>query len=249
MLRFNQPPIKNVPFGSWPATNATAKKFYLSHDNTLQSDKSDVVLGEHSYQSDILSQQRDDGVEELSFTFTFSDRTTLMGTSKAVLYMSCSDHDDMDVYVMLRKADTEGGVLRQINIPIAELRLVDETIKEEKEVDMVNNNQYLGPEGVLRASHRKLDRTLTTERWLIHDHTVEEKVSPGRIVKLEIGIWPAAMLFEAGEKLVVRISGHDMRLPDFESLRGASVNGNQGRHVLHVGGDHKSYVEVPLLEG
>ncbi|TDZ16972.1 hypothetical protein Cob_v009977 [Colletotrichum orbiculare MAFF 240422] len=38
--------------------------------------------------------------EIASFTHTFNETTRIMGLSKAVLYMSCPDHDDMDVYVM-----------------------------------------------------------------------------------------------------------------------------------------------------
>ncbi|KAF2682212.1 alpha/beta-hydrolase [Lentithecium fluviatile CBS 122367] len=247
VVRYNQPPVKNIPFDTWPISGTTTARFYLSSNNTLQPEQSSVVAGEQGYQSDITPQQCDADPEEFSFTFTFTERTTLIGFSKAVLYMSCPDHDDMDVYVIIRKADAKGNVLRNVNIPIADLNAVDASVKEEKDVDLVNTHQYVGSMGILRASHRKINERLSTERWAVHDHTSEDKISSGTVTKLEIGMWPAAIQFEAGEKLVVRISGHDMRLADYASLRGASATGNKGRHVLHAGGDYGSYVEVPIV--
>ncbi|KAJ4349634.1 uncharacterized protein N0V89_008251 [Didymosphaeria variabile] len=101
--------------------------------------------------------------EELNFTLTFPERSALIGPVKAVLFMSCPNHDDMDVFIILRKADAEGKVLRNINIPIPDLHAVDPGIPEEKDVEMVNTHQYIGPMGVLRASHRKHDESLSTE--------------------------------------------------------------------------------------
>ncbi|KAH8693345.1 Alpha/Beta hydrolase protein [Phaeosphaeriaceae sp. PMI808] len=247
VIRYIQPPIKNIPFNTWPIPKTTMAKFYISNDNTLQPEKSSVIAGKQSYQSEIVPQQVDADPEELSFTFTFPARTRHIGPSKAVLYMSCPDHDDLDVFVMIRKADARGNVLRNVNIPIADLNAVDKSVVEEKDVDLVNTHQYIGPMGVLRASHRKLYERLSTESWAVHDHTSEDKISPGTVVKLEIGVWPAGIQFEAGEKLVVKISGHDMRLSEFGLLRGELVTGNKGRHVLHVGGEYGSYIEVPVI--
>ena len=249
VLRYNQPPIKYVPFDNWPVPNTALTKFYLSDDSTLHHELSSVVAGKFSYQSDVVTQQLDADPEELSFTVTFTERTTLIGRSKAVLYMSCPDHDDMDIFVMIRKADVNGTVLRNINIPLTDLNAVDPEIKQEKDVNLVNTHQFLGPMGVLRASHRKLDVKASTEQWGVHDHSSEDKIAPGTFVKLEIGIWPAAMQFEAGEKMVLRVSGHNMRLPDYAALAGAGVTGNNGRHVLHVGGEFASYLEVPFVGG
>ena len=59
--------------------------------------------------------------EELSFVHTFSRRQYLIGPSKAVLYMSCATHNDMDVFLILRTADQNGTVLQNLNIPLDEL--------------------------------------------------------------------------------------------------------------------------------
>lgn len=49
-------------------------------------------------------------------TYTFAERTTLAGLPKAVLYMSTPDTDDMDIYVLLRKLDSNGTPMLSLNI-------------------------------------------------------------------------------------------------------------------------------------
>jgi uncharacterized protein len=178
----------------------------------------------------------------VEFAHTFTETSTLVGYSKAVLYMSCPDHDDLDIFVILRKADKDGKVLRNVNVPLHELGVSSET-----EVESINSLKYIGPSGVLRASHRALDARASKPHWPAHDHTREEKISPGDIVKLEIGIWPAAIQFLAGEKLVFRVAGHAMTLAEFVPLRGKFQTGNKGRHVLHFGGDYGSHIVMPFV--
>lgn len=67
-------------------------------------------------------------------------------------------------------------------------------------------------------------------------------------MKLEIGIWARGMIFEAGEKLVLKISGHPMILAEFPQLWGSRQTANRGRHFVHFGGETPSYVQVPCVE-
>lgn len=180
--------------------------------------------------------------EELSFEYTFSSRSYIIGYPQATLYMSCNDSDDMDVFVQLRKADTEGNVLQNINIPLNELQM------EATEVVTVNTNKYLGPTGILRASRRKIDTKRSKPYWGLHEHLQSEKVSPGQIIKLVIGLWPCGILFEAGEKLIFKVAGHHMTLAEFEPLRGGFTTENKGRHVVHIGGDHPSQITIPFVK-
>ena len=51
------------------------------------------------------------------FVLKFDQATTLVGHSKAEIWMSCRDKDDMDVYVSIRKLNNNGEVLEHVNIP------------------------------------------------------------------------------------------------------------------------------------
>ncbi len=198
--------------------------------------------GEVSYQSDVPAMQMDTDSEEVEFTYTFPEKWTMMGESKATLYVSCPDHDDMDIFIMVRKADKNGNLLKQINFPLKNLgkSSIDE-------VEDINPYKYIGPDGMLRASHRALDHKLAKPHRPEHDHNKEDKVRPGEIVKLEIGIWNGAIQWEAGEKLIVRVSGHDMRLAEFPQLRGTFTCINKGKHMLHFGGEYCSRIEIPTV--
>ncbi|KAH7079144.1 Alpha/Beta hydrolase protein [Paraphoma chrysanthemicola] len=256
VIRYNADPIPNLEFTAWPIPEAKDTKLYLSADNTLLQSSSSVVPGQQSYQSDAKGLFFDADGEELSFTYVFPKQTRLIGTTKAVLYMSCPDYDDLDVFVILRKADKNGKVLRHLNVPFAELKAAAavgdgmDTAESVDDVPLINPLQYIGPSGILRASHRAIDESKSKHNFPVHKHTEEsqEKITPGQVVKLEIGIWPAGIQFEAGERLVLRISGHDMRLPEFDSLRGVFEKTNKGRHIVHVGGEYDSHIILPLLQ-
>ncbi|KPI42157.1 uncharacterized protein AB675_5453 [Cyphellophora attinorum] len=240
LLRFNQDPIVNYVFSDWPIPDTDYRKLYLSGDAQLVHDlpRSSQTF---SYQSDTPSLQIDADSEELHFSHKFTARSYLVGYSRAVLYVSCPNSDDLDVFIQLRKADASGKLLQNINIPLEHLELKAE------EVATVNTNKYLGPTGILRASHRKIDYEQSKPHWPLHSHFEEEKVPRGQVVELTIGLWPTGMAFEAGEQLVLKIAGHHMTLAEFEPLRGGFQTSNKGTHVVHVGPEHPSHVVVPFV--
>lgn len=102
--------------------------------------------------------------------------------------MSCPHHNDFDVFVSVRKADRDGKVLQNINTPLKELG-----VSSDNGVENANVLKYLGPTGILRASHRALGLMLLNRHWPAHDYTKMDLVPKGNIVELMTGIWPAAM--------------------------------------------------------
>ncbi|KIY03521.1 uncharacterized protein Z520_00212 [Fonsecaea multimorphosa CBS 102226] len=242
VIRYDQPPIVNIPFSTWPIPQTQYKTLWLSGEQALKEMPGIAESGKVSYQSDLTAQQIDNDPEFVEFVYSFTERSTLIGPARAVIYMSCADHDDMDVFVIIRKADRHGKVLQNINVPLNALGFASE-----EEVEDINSLKYIGPSGILRASHRAIDPKLSKPHWPAHDHTQERKIPPGHIVKLEIGIWPAAIQFEAGEKLVFRVAGHQMTLAEFTPLRGQFHTGNKGKHILHFGGQYDSHIVVPFV--
>jgi uncharacterized protein len=173
--------------------------------------------------------QRGDDPEELSFEYLFETSTYVVGYPKATLYVSCTEHDDLDIYVQLRKTSKDGRLLDNINIPAEALGLSAD------EVPNLNVLKYLGPTGIIRASHRELDEALSKPHHPVLSHRKEDKVKPGEVVRLEVPIWPCGMAFEAGEKLVLKVSGHDMRFAEFPPLYGSFRSGNKGTHKIYCG--------------
>lgn len=246
LLRYNAPPISFRAEDNYPPSRTRYERLYLNAAEGKLSKRNASASSCVSYQSDNWS---DDGAH---FTCILEKYTELCGFSRAKLFVSCDANDDMDIYVVIRKLDRDGRALLSYNIPFSAQR------PGTKPEDIPNENiyKYVGPSGRLRASKRRTgdDPDLTpamrarqdpTEVW--YPHYESDKVSPGTIVELDIGIWPGGMVFSPGEALRLEIKGHDPILPDLPPLLRVAKNLNIGRHVIHTGGEYASSITLPLI--
>ena len=154
--------------------------------------------------------------------------------------MSCAEHDDMDIVVQIRKVSSDGRLLQHLNYPCPVAI---------GEVPDLNTAKTLGPQGFLRASHAgTLDSLASVGNDLIYKHNTRKPVTPGSIVELNIPLWPIGMTFAKGEGIMLRVSGHDMCLPETEMCRLTEPEDcNVGRHILHTGGQYPSALIVPVI--
>lgn len=234
----------NHPFTDWPIPETTYQKLFLASDQRLVME-APTAQTTISYQSDVETVQMDDDDGEIQFIYTFNKRSYLIGSVKVGLSMSCNDADDMDVFLQIRKANTTGKILRYNNIPDNEMEAQS---LQAKEVPLLNLCVYLGPHGQIRASHRKIDANLSKSHYIQHEHLVEERIEPGDVVFIETSIWPGGIIFDEGESLVLKISGHPMYLAEFPTLRGQFKARNVGQHHVHLGGnDSISHLIIPLV--
>lgn len=234
----------NHPVDNWPVPTTRYETLFLASQGQLLK----AAPPEESsslYQSDVDAFQMDDDPEESIFKITFTERTYLLGAARVILFMSCKDADDMDVFLQLRKQDLSGRILRYHNIPASDMQAQG---VQQKDVPLLNTVVYLGPHGQVRASHRKIDEKLSTAHWIRHEHLEEEKIKPGEVVRIETSIWPGGMIFEPSESLVLKIAGHPMFLAEFPTLRGKFKARNVGKHEVHIGGTHPSCIVVPLVD-
>ncbi|KAJ5775816.1 uncharacterized protein N7511_000827 [Penicillium nucicola] len=116
-------------------------------------------------------------------------------------------------------------------------------------VPNVNVAKHLGPQGMLRASHRVSLQPRGSEAELpSYDHRTRKAITPGEIVELLIPIAPIGMVFEEGEGMLLKVSGHDMSYPEVEALAPSEPQDeNIGQHVIHSGGDYESYLALPRI--
>ena len=113
--------------------------------------------------------------------------------------------------------------------------------KPEQETEVV---LYKGPVGILRASHRAIDEERSMHpHWPYHPHEVEEKIEPGKVVRLDIGIWATGIEFEQGEGIRIVISGRSFAVSNF----GVDRTLNKGRHFVHLGTEYASHVVLPFV--
>ena len=128
----------------------------------------------------------------LSFrTQPLAQETEITGPLAAKLFIS-SASEDMDIFATLRVFAPDGS-----------------------EATFIASVEPKGPlaQGWLRASHRKLDTSRTTEWRPWHTHDTLEKLTPGEIYEVDVEIWPTCLVVPAGYTLELLIEGKDFARP------------------------------------
>jgi uncharacterized protein len=162
--------------------------------------------------------------DRASSVYRFEHDTELTGGMTLSLWVSTSEGDDMDLFVLLRKFDVTG-----------------------KEIFFYGYNGFAKDgvaKGWLRVSHRELDpeRSRPGRPW--HTHRQRQPVQPDEVVPVEIEVLASSTHFEAGTRLCVEVLGHDAaRYPAFK--HGRSVN--RGTHSIHSGGRYPSALLTPFV--
>lgn len=236
MLKFGQTPsVGGIVEKDFPLPNTEYKKAYLGPHEKLSLDSPTNDSLTLSY--DATAQN-----EYLKFTHTFDKTTRIIGIPKAVLYMSCLEHDDMDVFVILRKISATGELMLCLNVPWEGLPVKTfDDIPEKLRTEVI---LYKGPTGIIRSSQRAIDHEKSIHpNWPFHPHDREERIPPGQVVKLEIGIWATGIEFEAGESIQFEVAGHFRGVSNFGKPEHVK---NKGRHIVHIGGEYDSHVVLPF---
>jgi hypothetical protein len=164
--------------------------------------------------------------------------------------MSAPSHNDMNVFVILRKRDKDGKLLMHLCFPFSAIPSTYKSIEDIPEKERASLNLHLGSVGVLRASHRAFDPARSIhEQFPFHPHDKEEKITPGEVVKLEIGIWSMGVDFDEGESLSVQVSGTFPSIAEYTAFSQPRPDHekNKGEHRIHVGSETPSRVILPFV--
>jgi predicted acyl esterase len=130
--------------------------------------------------------------EGLNFmTEPLKEPLEITGPAAAKLLVSSSS-SDTDVFVVVRLFDPNG---------------------EEVVFQAAQDPHSPIGHGWLRASHRKLDPTLSKPYRPYHPHDEAQPLTPGEPVELDIEIWPTSIVAPAGYRLAINIRGSDYRYP------------------------------------
>ncbi|CAN9417353.1 unnamed protein product [Alternaria alternata] len=243
LLNFSKPALLDQEFADLPwhlPDVVTRQKLHLSSPGKLTHNK------QQQLQEEVLLEYQADSSDEISFTYAFSTKTVLIGPSTLVIDIAAPSHDDLDVHTHMFKADASGALLSHLNMPVPPS---SSNSSPASTVETMTQNRiwrYLGPNGMLRASKRHVHGALLTRTWETLSHEGEEKVKPGEVVRLRVQLWPTGIVFEAGEQLVLKISGREMGLRGLPQSPEPS-NMNKGKHVLHFGGSYENYLEFFTL--
>jgi len=159
----------------------------------------------------------------------FKEDTEFTGNVKLKLFVSSST-TDMDVFAILRCFDPQGQEVEFIgaheNVPVAC--------------------------GWLRASHRKLDATKSSEYLPYHRHDEIQKLVPDEIYELDIEILPTSLVFPKDYTLAITVMGRDFNLnPQGRILHNDLQDRNEtefgGISQIYTGGNYASYLLMPRI--
>ncbi|KAE9373959.1 alpha/beta-hydrolase [Stipitochalara longipes BDJ] len=236
LLAFERSSAKTVierPEREYPLARQQLKTYYLDASKGGLSEQLASSTSIATHKGHDLNSQSD-------FVLHFDEATELAGYPSVQLWVSCPEHDDLDVAVQIRKISATSELLEHLNYPCP----VPVT-----RVPSLNVAKTLGPQGFLRASHavtKDVDLSRGNEFYYKHDRRVP--IQPGAIVSLDITLWPIGMVFAKGEGVMLRISGHDMCLPEFEGVRlREAVDSNVGIHNVYTGKDYPSSLTLPVI--
>jgi predicted acyl esterase len=225
----------------WPLKRTKWTKFYLDPlSGALARERAPRKAAKRSQ---VEFEALGDGVTFLSEPLT--QETEITGPSAAKLFVSSSTKD-ADLFVVLRVL---GGDLKEVVFQGA-----------------IDPHTPVG-QGWLRASHRKLDKRLSTPYRPYHRHDKIEPLKRGEVVELDIEIWPTSIVVPAGHRIGLTVRGKDYvyagpsggKLSNFKNEltgcgpflhddprdRPKDVFG--GVTSLHFGGRRQPYLLLPII--
>jgi predicted acyl esterase len=224
----------NVPASTFPPEDVQSIKFYLEANSRTLVPAAPGVEASAVY--DVAANPN-----AVSFITRFEQETVMVGYPKAHLWVEARGSDDMDLFVLIQKLDRHGTPLQQFTVPNHNARLHDVTDHGASIL------RYKGSDGRLRVSARHLDEALSTDDVPAHSFDRVEKLAPGQVVDIQIDLLPMGLVFYPGEQLRFIVSARNLlgtMMPGIAEYVGV----NSGQHVIHTGGRHASYLQLPVRQ-
>ncbi|QOX65200.1 CocE/NonD family hydrolase [Anoxybacterium hadale] len=204
----------NRPEKEFPLARTEYQRFYIDAANQCLATQPLETEASVSY---------DSATEQLELDYTFEEDTEITGYMYLRLWVESKEHDEMDLFVNIQKADEDGNWLPAY----------------------ILGEPHPGAWGKMRVSHRALDEKLSTSFEPVQSHLKEEKLKKGEIVPVDIAIVPMSKIYHKGQKLRVQIAGRYIREGWFEPL--SWETDNKGSHIIHGGGKYDSYLQIPVI--
>ncbi len=201
----------------FPLKRTQYKKMYLdaaTHSGSLEpfANESEVVY--------------DPKTETTTFDMKFAEDTEITGYISAHLFVECRGHDNMDLFLWVKKLGQNGEY-----IPVS---CIDEP--------------YRGAWGYVRCKRRELDPELSSDFQPVLAHQKDEPMEPGKIYEVAVEFYPHSRIWHKGESLRLEIQGRFIKTDWFEDPHmDPEPDNGEGMHVIHTGGKHASYLQIPVI--
>lgn len=225
----------NIPADAFPPKDVVNVKFYLDGRSRGLAEKPPADDTPVMY--DVAGNPN-----TVSFIKRFDEETVIVGYPKAQLWVEARGADDMELFVLIQKLDAQGTPLQQFTALNHNARVHDATEHGGTVL------RYKGSDGRLRVSLRHLDEALSTDEVPAHSFDRIQKLGAGEVVEANIDLLPLGWTFCPGEQLRFVISARNMMGPLMPGVRDYPGS-NAGQHVIHTGGLHASFLQLPVRAG
>ena len=215
--RFDESWQVDRPEREFPLARTRYEKLYLDAASASMQRENPAAEASVSY---------DANEGEAVFDYTFERDTELTGYMKLHMWVEANGHDDMDLFVTVKKLSRTG-----VEQPVT---IFDGTAP------------HPGAWGKMRVSHRELDPELSSDFQPVQAHRREQKLATGEIVPIDVEINPMSRIWHAGETIRVHVAGRYIRDPHWiEPL--VWETDNAGEHVIHTGDQYESFLQIPVI--
>jgi predicted acyl esterase len=220
----------NQPANAFPPENSREFKYYLD----AASDSLGVQVPSTAATADYDAESE---AGHASFTVRVDSPTAFVGYPKVRFWVESDGSDDMDLFVFLEKLNAAGERLEQFTVPNHGPHM--QALTRQGAAIL----KYKGSNGRLRVSMRHLDEKRSTDAIPAHTFDRVEKLAPGEIVCVDIDLFPIGLALNPGDQLRLVVSGQHLLggvMPGIDNVR----PDNHGRHRIHTGGRHASYLQL-----
>jgi predicted acyl esterase len=229
----------------WPLARTQWRKLYLDAASGGLVDDAPAESARISYEA----------LEDAALfrTAPLKGEIELTGPMAAKLHVSSST-EDMDIFATVQAFAPDGT-----------------------EVTFPGASEPAAPiaQGWLRVSHRKLDHEKSRPWQPYHTHDEEQKLAPEQVYEVDVEIWPGQVVLPPGYTIALRLEGRDFARPrpgilgwirDFfmddilhlniQTGSGFFLHNHPedrpkdvygGSSTIHTGGDHPSYLLIPVI--
>ena len=232
----------------YPAVPVDTMEFFLDAGSNALSLTKPGAQSQCSYSS--TGSKMNDCVR---FEYKITEEMEIHGASNIRLWMSTDEGDDADIYACLYKRDAKGRVRYHIVFPGFRKKL-DMLIRLiPKNHQLPGGPIYTGPNGRIRASHRKIDLEKSTALEPVLTHDELQMLTPDIPVEINLGMWPTGMLLHPGETLILEIAGHvagpvaEARATNDKPVE-KMISANKGTHTIYTGGNMPSKLFLPIVK-
>lgn len=227
ILDMNGNDTTNIEDTQFPPTNSSDITYYL--DNTAKALTTTAAATATSAKYDGTS-----STDYLTYDITFDEETVFAGYPVLKLYVEAESANDMDVFVSISKLDAFGNQLCDVTADNAFFMM---KLMMKGSATPVS---YIGSQGRLRVSLRKLDEEKSTKYHPYLAYDENQYLSQGETVEVTIPLMAIGLKFEAGTTMRLTVSGQYLAGKSGNPMSGEPQIINSANSIVHTGGTYDS---------